>query len=139
MTTPPAVQAFASGFPITLLHAAVSVALLVIGVAVYVVLTPHKEFSLIRAGNTAAAVSLGGVLVGLAIPLGVSLAVSLTSIEIVLWGAATLVVQLFVFRVADLILRGLPARIAAGEMSAATLLVSAKLATAIIVACAVAG
>jgi putative membrane protein len=139
MIDSPTVQAFAAGFPVTLLHAGLTFGLLIAGAAVYAVLTPHKELALIRAGNTAAGVSLGGVLVGLAIPLGVSLAVSITLLEIVLWGVATILVQLFVFRLADLLLQGLPARIAAGETASAALLVSAKLATAIILACAVAG
>ncbi len=139
MMLDPSLQAFATGFPVTLLHTAVTVALLLAGTSVYIWLTPHRELTLIRAGNTAAAISLGGVLVGLAIPLGVSLAASTTLLEIAVWGAATLVVQLFVFSLTDLLLRGLPRRIAAGETAAATLLVSAKLATAIILACAVAG
>lgn len=142
MTSPvltPEVQAFAHGFPLTLLHASVTLALLVAGAVVYALLTPHKELPLIRAGNTAAAVSYGGVLVGLAVPLAVSLLVSTSVLEIVVWGVSTIVVQLFVFRIADLILRGLPTRIAAGETAAATLLVAAKLAVAVILAAAVAG
>lgn len=135
----PEVQAFATGFPVTLLHAAVTLALLAAGSTVYVLLTPHREVSLIRAGNTAAAVSLGGVLVGLAIPLGVSLAVSTSVLEIVVWGVATILLQLFVFRLTDLILRGLPGRIDAGETAAATLLAAIKLAVALILAAAVAG
>lgn len=135
----PEVQAFATGFPLTLLHATVTVLLLLVGATVYAMLTPHKEITLVRAGNAAAALSFGGVLVGLAIPLGVSLAASTSLLEIVVWGVATIAVQLFVFRIADLILRGLPARIAAGEVSAATLLAAAKIATAIILASAVAG
>lgn len=47
-------------------------------------------------------------------------------------------VQLAVFRLTDLVLHGLPARIAKGEMAAATLLVAAKLATALVLAAAVA-
>ena len=79
MTTPlqsPEIQAFATGFPVTLLHAGVTVAILIAAAALYIMLTPHKEISLIRDGNTAAAVSLGGVLIGLAIPLAVSLKAS---------------------------------------------------------------
>jgi putative membrane protein len=135
----PEVQAFSQGFPLTLLHAGLTILLLVAGAAVYALLTPHKELSLVRAGNTAAAVSFGGVLVGLAIPLAVSLGASTSLLEIGVWGVSTIVVQLFVFRIADLVLRGLPRRIAAGETAAATLLVAAKLAVAVILAAAVAG
>jgi putative membrane protein len=140
MPTPsPEIQAFATGFPLTLLHILVTVVILLVGAAAYVLLTPHKEITLIRDGNTAAAVSLGGVLLGLAIPLSVSLNASTNLIELGLWGVATVLVQLLVFRLVDILLRGLPQRIQEGEMSAAALLVGAKLSTAVIVAAAVSG
>jgi putative membrane protein len=142
MTTPfqsPEIQAFATGFPITLLHAGVTVALLFAATTVYVLLTPHKEIALIRDGNSAAAVSLAGVMVGLAIPLAVSLKASTSLIELALWGAATVLVQILIFRLVDLMLHGLPRRIQDGEMAAAAALVGAKLATALIFAAAVSG
>lgn len=135
----PEIQAFAAGFPITLLHAGLSVALLFAAAGVYIMLTPHKEITLVREGNAAAAVSLGGVLVGLAIPLAVSLKASTTVAELALWGVATVFVQLFVFRSVDLVLHGLRRRIQEGEMSAAAVLVGANLATALIVGAAVGG
>lgn len=137
MPTPsPEIQAFAAGFPVFLAHAGVTVIILFAAAALYVLLTPHKEITLIREGNTAAAVSLAGVLLGLAIPLSASLKASTNVIEIGLWGAVTVVVQLLVFRLVDMILRGLPKRIQEGEISAAALLVGAKLATAIVIAAA---
>lgn len=133
----PEIQAFATGFPLTLLHAAVTLVMLIAGTAVYAMLTPHKEIALIRDGNAAAAVSLGGVMVGLAIPLSVSLNASTSVLDIFLWGVATIAVQLLVFRLVDLVLRGLPQRIQDGELAAAALLVAAKVATALILAAAV--
>ena len=135
----PEVQAFATGFPVTLLHAGVTLTMLILGTALYALMTPHKEITLIREGNAAAALSLGGVMVGLAIPLAVSLTASTSVIEIMIWGAATIAVQLLVFRCTDMVLKGLPERIHEGEISAAALLVGAKLATALILAAAVAG
>lgn len=135
----PEVQAFATGFPVTLLHASVTLVMLILGTALYALLTPHKEITLIREGNSAAALSLGGVMVGLAIPLAISLTASTSVIEIMIWGAATIAVQLLVFRVTDMVLQGLPERIHEGEVAAAALLVGAKLATALILAAAVAG
>ena len=136
LTPSPEIQAFAAGFPVFLAHAGVTVAILFAAVALYVLLTPHKEITLIREGNAAAAISLAGVLVGLAIPLAASLKASTNVIEIGLWGAVTVVVQLLVFRLVDLMLRGLPKRIQEGEISAAALLVGAKLATALVIAAA---
>ena len=137
MPTPsPEIQAFAAGFPIFLLHTGVTVAILFAAAALYILLTPHKEITLIREGNAAAAVSLSGVLIGLAIPLAASLKASTNILEVALWGVVTVVVQLLVFRLVDMILRGLPKRIQEGEISAAALLVGAKIATALVIAAA---
>ena len=135
----PEIQAFTTGFPTTLLHAGVTLLILVLGAGIYILLTPHKEIRLIREGNAAAAVSLAGVMVGLSIPLAVSLNASTSMVEIGLWGVATIAVQLLAFRLVDLVLHGLPKRIADGEMAAAALLVGAKLATAVILAAAMGG
>jgi putative membrane protein len=135
----PEIQAFATGFPITLMHFVVTLVILFAAAAIYVALTPHREITLNRDGMAAAAVSLGGVLVGLAIPLAVSLKASTTLVELALWGAAIMVVQLLIFRLVDILLRGLPRRIQEGEMAAAATLVGAKLATALILAAAVSG
>jgi putative membrane protein len=135
----PEIQAFATGFPLTLLHFAVTTVILFLGAALYVLLTPHREIALIRDGNAAAAVSLSGVLIGLSLPLAVSLNASTSLVDIAIWGVSTVVVQLLVFRLVDLILRGLPQRIQEGEVAAAALLVGAKLSTAVVLAAAVAG
>lgn len=135
----PELQAFASGFPVLVLHLTATLGLLAGGAVIYGLLTPWKEIALIRQGNAAAAVAFGGVLLGLAIPLAVSLSVSTSIRDILLWGLATLVLQLLAFRVVDLVLTGLPQRIQEGEVSAAVLLVAAKIATALILAAALTG
>jgi len=135
----PELQAFAAGFPTTLVHAGISLVLLVLGAVIYAFLTPYREVQEIRDGNAAAAVSYGGVLLGLAIPLAVSLTASTSLQELVLWGVAVTVVQLLVFRITDFVLKGLPQRVEEGEVSAAVLLVAAKLACALLLAAAVAG
>ena len=135
----PELDAWASGFPLTLLHVSVALVILVAGAALYAFVTPHREIQLIREGNSAAALSFGGVLVGIALPLAFALAASTSVLEIALWGATTIVVQLALFWVVDLVLRGLPQRIKQGEVAAAALLVAAKLAVAAILAAAVSG
>jgi putative membrane protein len=135
----PEVQAFASGFPTTVAHLGVTLGLLAAGAVIYAMLTPWKEITLIREGNAAAAVAFAGVLVGLAVPLAVSLSVSTSVRDIAIWGVATVVLQLLAFRIVDLLLTGLPQRIREGEVSAAVLLVGAKLSTALILAAALTG
>jgi putative membrane protein len=135
----PELQAFLAGFPVTLLHAAVTLGFLFVGGVLYALLTPYKEISQIRDGNAAASVSFGGVIVGLAIPLAAALRASTSLHEIVIWAGATVVVQLLVFRITDLVLMGLPNRVKEGEVSAAVLLVAAKIAAALVLAAAVSG
>ena len=60
----PETQAFAHGFPVTLLHIAISLAMLFSAAGIYLLLTPHHEIRLIREGNVAAALDVCGVLVG---------------------------------------------------------------------------
>ncbi|WP_288757615.1 DUF350 domain-containing protein [uncultured Brevundimonas sp.] len=133
------VQAFASGFPVMVMHLVVTLLLLAAGATVYALMTPWKEVALIRDGNPAAALTFAGVLLGLAIPLAVSLSVSTSVRDIAIWGVATLVLQLLCFRVVDLLLTGLPQRIKDGQMSAAIVLVGAKLATAVVLSAALTG
>ncbi len=133
------IDSFLTGFPILLLHSSLTIAMLVVGVLVYVWITPWDELALIRGGNTAAAVSLGGAIVGLAIPLAFAMAASISVWDILIWGPVTLVLQVIAYRIADLVLKDLPARIDAGEMGAAVLMVSIKLAAAAINAAAVSG
>jgi putative membrane protein len=135
----PEVQAFASGFPLTLLHAGLTLLFLALGVALYAVLSPHKEVQLIRQGNAAATLSLAGVVLGLGVPLAAALAASPSILEIALWAAAVLFVQLVVFRLIDALLAGLPQRMQEGDIPAAVLLTSAKLSAALVLAAAVAG
>jgi putative membrane protein len=130
----PEVQAFATGFPTLIAHVLTTFALLIGGAALYALLTPWKEIALIREGNAAAAVAFAGILVGLAVPLAASLSVSTSVRDIIIWGVATVVVQLLAFRVIDLLLAGLPQRIRDGEVSAAVVLVGAKLAAALVLA-----
>jgi putative membrane protein len=100
-------------------------------------ITPYEDIKLVREGNQAAAVALGGAFLGLAIPLAGTLAGSVTTLDILLWGILTVLVQLVCFKVVDLVLRGLPKRIAAGEMAAAIFLAFVKVSAGAIVATAV--
>ncbi len=132
-------DSFIAGFPILMLHSSVTIAMLVAGVLIYIWMTPWDEMALIRSGNTAAAVSLGGAIMGLAVPLSFAMAASVSVYEILIWGAVTLLLQIIAYRIADRVLQDLPKRIEAGEMGAAVLLVSIKLAAASVNAAAVSG
>ena len=135
----PVLDSFVSGFPILMLHSSVTIAILLAGIWLYIWMTPWDEMALIRKGNNAAALSLGGAIVGLALPLAIAMAAGVSAYEIILWGPVTLILQIIAYRVADIVMRTLPKRIEDGQMSAAILLVSIKLAAAIVNAAAVSG
>lgn len=85
----------------------------------YTRLTPHKEFILIREGNVAAAVALGGALIGFALPASNVIAFSVSVLDVVIWAVIAAVVQLLAFTVTNLVLKDLSARISRGELAAA--------------------
>lgn len=132
------VNAFVSGFPDFIVQLGVALGLFVASLVIYVLMTPHRELDLIRAGNPSASLAFGGVVVGLAIPLGSCLAHSFGLWDLLIWGIVTLLIQLLAFRFADIFLRGLPRRIAEGDVAAAVFLMSIKIGLALIVAGAVA-
>lgn len=106
------------------LYFASAMILLAIFVTIYTRLTPQQEWTLIRNGNTAATLSLGGALIGFVLPLGSVIANSLSLVDMLIWGGVAMIVQLLVFSMLRLLLPQLPARItnnetAAGGISAA--------------------
>lgn len=140
MTDPmPVIYSLLAGLPILLIHLASATAVWLAALALYMWITPHDEFALIRAGNQSAAISLGGAAIGLAIPLGFCLAASVNVWDVVIWGSVTLVLQLIAFRVVDFLLGSLSRRIEEDERSAAIFLAMMKAAIACLTAAAVAG
>jgi len=132
------INAFVAGFPDFLIQFGVALGLFIGSLVIYVLMTPHKELALIRAGNPSAALAFGGVVVGLAIPLGNCLAHAFGVMDLIIWGVVTLLLQLVAFRFADIFLRGLPRRIADGDVAAAVFLMSVKIGLALILSGAVA-
>ena len=106
-----------SGFDDFLAYFAVSLALLVGYVAIYVRVTPHREFELIREGNLAAAFSLSGSLLGFIVPLASAIEYSVGLVDMAIWGAIALVVQISAFVVVKLLIPTLTEDIAAGTQA----------------------
>ena len=96
----------------------------------YMLVTPHHEAALIKNGNTAAAVSLGGAVIGFTLPLGSAVIGSI--FDMAIWAFIALVVQVIVFLIASRILRGLSARIESGDMAAGITLAAASVAIGIL-------
>jgi putative membrane protein len=131
------IQSFLAGFPVLILHFGLTVVLLAAGVAIYVMITPIHEITLIRQNNIAAAVSLAGAVIGMAVPLASAMASSVNALDILIFGVVAMVLQLVAYKAGDLVLRDLTQRIEKGELASAILLVGIKLGISAITAAAV--
>ena len=130
-------QSVMAGAPVLLLHVAVALAIVIVGTILYVWMTPWEDLRLVREGNTAAGIALGGIILGLGIPVAACIPGAINVWDILFWGVVTLILQMITFKVLDLILSGLPERIEAGEIGAAVVVTAAKLVVAAVVAAAV--
>lgn len=126
--------AFVEAFPRFLLWTGAAGIMLAIASAIYVLLTPWKELALVKQGNSAAGLALAGAIAGLAIPIASCLASSVTLIDLAIWGIVSLLIQLIVYRLVDVILTDIPKRIEQEEAGAAIVLIAAKLSSALILA-----
>jgi putative membrane protein len=127
------------GLPVLVEQLAVTLALLGIGIACYMLLTPFNERRLVRQGNVAAGVVVAGTLVALAIPLAATLATSVLTLDILLWSVVALVIQLATFVATTVMIRGLRAMIEAGNVAAALVLIGIQIAVALLNAGAMSG
>lgn len=73
--------------------------LLALFVVLYVQITPYREFKLIAEGNSAAAISLAGAVLGFTFPLVSSIFYTQSLLEMIMWAGITCVVQFLVFTV----------------------------------------
>lgn len=85
--------------------------------AIYIRTTPHGEIGLIREGNVAAAMNLGGALIGFAIPLASVIVSSQDLLDMALWGVVAMLVQLVAYQGLRLVFRDLTPAIAGGRVS----------------------
>ena len=121
-----------NGLPFLISHFVTSVIVFLIGIIIYLFITPMKEIALIRKKNTAASISFSGALIGLALPLSSSLSASGSIYEIIVWGFVAIVIQLFCFKAVDILINDLPKRIENGEVSSSILLFSIKISVALL-------
>jgi len=88
-----------------LLHLSTAVALVMAFFVVYTRVTPYDEVHLIREGNGAAALTLGGTLLGFSVTVASSLMHTADYYAFVGWGAFGMLVQVLVFVIATRMLR----------------------------------
>ncbi|MEP7328640.1 MAG: DUF350 domain-containing protein [Betaproteobacteria bacterium] len=113
-----------AGLPAFLLYFGLAMVLLILFIAIYVTVTPYKELELIRKGNQAAAISLGGAVIGFVLPLARAVTQSVSALDLVVWGVVALVVQIVVFFAVGKILPRFVAAIQEGRVAPGILLAS---------------
>jgi len=94
----------------------VSLAMLVSAV-LWLWATPFKEIALIREGNTAAAISFGGALIGFALPLAGVVRASGSVWEVIPWSIIALLAQLIGLVLVSRLLHGVTRHIDKGEVA----------------------
>ena len=97
-------------------------------IALYVRITPYREFALIREGNVSAAVSLIGALLGFVLPLASAMAHSVSITDLVAWGLVAMLVQIAGHFALRAFIGNLHAHIEADRRSVALLMAFASVA-----------
>lgn len=104
------------------LHLATAIALVLAFFVVYTRVTPYDEVLLIRQGNCAAAVSLGGTLLGFSVTIASALMHTDDYYEFAGWAALAMLIQVLVFVIATRLLRMSKDQIENNNMGFGTLL-----------------
>ena len=100
---------------------------------VYQWVTPYNEGKLIREGNVAAALALGGALVGYVLPLASALSNTVSLVEFCAWAALAGVIQIAAFTLVRVVaMKDVSARIEKGEIAAGLYLMSISLAVGLL-------
>jgi len=114
----PEIGWLATALPNFVRYVIVGFALVGLFLWIYMLITPWREFALIRAGNSAAAIALVGALLGFCLPLANTIAQAVSLTDLVLWALVALLVQVGVHVAMRLLLPGLRRAIEADEMAA---------------------
>jgi len=114
----------------SLAYLATAVVMLALCVFAYVRMTPYREFDLVRAGNVAAALSLGGATLGLALPIGSAVFFTHSLNEMAVWAAIGCAMQFILF----FFMRKHSQDIQTGNVATGTLLAFMSVATGLLVA-----
>jgi putative membrane protein len=126
------IQALLSGSENFAVCFVVSLALLAVFALLYSLMTAHHEMTLIRRGNKAAALSLGGAIVGFVIPVAKAVAQSSGLTDLLVWAAIAFVAQLVAYALAAVLVPHLRRSIADDHVASGILLAAISIAIGIL-------
>ncbi|ATZ12791.1 DUF350 domain-containing protein [Erwinia amylovora] len=110
----------------------ISCAMVLVFLFIYMRITPHNEWRLIKENNLAATYGFIGALLGYIVPLASVAANSVNLLDYLLWGAVALVIQLLVFTVVRLFIRDISLRIEQNQRAAGLFLAAVSLGVGIL-------
>lgn len=111
-----------ANLPYFLAYFGASIVLLAAFLGAYTLLTPLHEWTLIREGNAAVALSLAGATLGFTLPLASAIVHSGSLADMVVWAVVALVLQLLCFAAMRLLRRNVSLALAQGDMAEAIVL-----------------
>jgi putative membrane protein len=125
---PPVVE----GLPAFIAYFALGAGLLAAFSYVYIRLTAHDEIGLVRAGNSAAAITLSAAVIGLALPIAAAIENTQSIVAAGVWSLIGCLVQLGAYGVSRLVIDDQPGRIERGEIAPAVLTGAISIAAALL-------
>ncbi len=99
---------------------------------IYTWVTPFDEIAQIHRGNSAAAFSLSGAMVGFSLTMGSAIVHNSTLVSFVLWAAGAMLVQIVVYAVVSRLLHTVRPEIEAGNVAMGGLMGAVSLVAGII-------
>ncbi len=115
-----------------LIYLALSLVLLSVFAWIYDKVTPYDELVLIRAGNVSASIAYAGAIIGLSLPLASAVAHSVNPVDMVIWGAFALAVQVLAYFLVRRLMPQLNAMILQDKPAPAVLLAALSVAAGIV-------
>lgn len=114
----------------SLAYLTTAITLLAICITLYIWTTPYRELALVREGNIAASLSLGGAALGLTFPIGSAIYFTHGFTEMLEWSAIGCAMQVILFQ----IMRKQSNTIQTGNVAAGILLACLSISTGLLVA-----
>ncbi|HEY0332706.1 MAG TPA: DUF350 domain-containing protein [Stenotrophomonas sp.] len=81
----------------------VGLGVLIASTVIVALITPHRDITLLRQGNAAAATALAGNLIGLALPLHSAISHSVSLVDALIWGVVAAAAQVVAYLLASVV------------------------------------
>ncbi len=128
-----------SSLPTVAAHFLIAIATWAVVALLLIRLTPADEIKLIRAGNLAAAIWTGGMLIALALPIAAAMRYSHGMAEVAAWSLFAALVQVVTYVAAAALAGKTRERLEQGDLASATMVAATQIAVALITAAALSG